>query len=164
MGRIPHFSNTIFPPASIPLLRLTSTLGLVLFMFIIGLEIDLRLLKRNAKASAMISLVGLIIPLGLGAAVAVPLYHEFVKPSINFGYFILFVAVAVGITAFPVLCRILSSLELLDTTVGVVVLGAGAGNDIVTHPLTRNQIDRSSDSLGWLDFASLGCCSGQFVE
>jgi Kef-type K+ transport system membrane component KefB len=132
MGRIPKFTSTIFPTTSRPLLTLTSTIGLVFFMFIVGVEIDMRLLKRNTKASAMISIVGLIIPLGLGAAIAVPLYHQFVSPHINMGYFILFVAVAVGITAFPVLCRILSELKLLDTTVGVVVLGAGAGNDIVS--------------------------------
>lgn len=102
MGRIPNFTNTIFPTASIPMLNLTSTLGLVLFLFIVGLEIDVRLMKRNAKASAMISIVGLIIPLGLGAAVAVPIYNEFASPNINFGYFVLFGAVAVGITAFPV--------------------------------------------------------------
>lgn len=102
MGRIPHFTTTIFPKDSLPILNLTSTLGLVLFLFIVGLEIDVRLMKRNAKASALISIVGLIIPLGLGAAVAVPIYHEFSSPTINFGYFVLFGAVAVGITAFPV--------------------------------------------------------------
>ena len=64
-----------------------------------------------------------------GAALAVPIYHEFTDGSANLGYFILFVAVAVGITAFPVLCRILTELKLLDTTVGVVVLSAGVGND-----------------------------------
>jgi Kef-type K+ transport system membrane component KefB len=67
----------------------------------------------------------------LGAALAVPIYHEFINPSINYGYFILFTAVAIGITAFPVLCRILTELKLLDTTVGVVTLAAGVGNDIV---------------------------------
>ncbi|KAJ7755831.1 cation/H+ exchanger [Mycena metata] len=72
-----------------------------------------------------------IIPLGLGAALGVGVYREFIDPKVNFGYFILFVAVAVGITAFPVLCRILTELKLLDTTVGVVTLSAGVGNDVV---------------------------------
>jgi Kef-type K+ transport system membrane component KefB len=61
----------------------------------------------------------------------VGVYREFISPSVNFGYFLLFTAVAVGITAFPVLCRILTELKLLDTTVGVVVLSAGVGNDVV---------------------------------
>lgn len=54
--------------------------------------------RKNYKASSAISIVGLVIPLGLGAAIAVPIYHEFTDPSVNYGYFILFVAVAVGIT------------------------------------------------------------------
>jgi Kef-type K+ transport system membrane component KefB len=130
MGRIPNFTNTIFPSNSIHLLTLTSTLGLVFFLFIIGIEVDTNLLRRNAKASLAISVAGLVIPLGMGAAIAVPIYHNFVDPNVNFGYFILFVAVAVGITAFPVLCRILTEVRLLDTTVGVLVLSAGIGNDV----------------------------------
>ncbi|THH14981.1 hypothetical protein EW146_g5432 [Bondarzewia mesenterica] len=131
MGRIPNFTKTIFPSNSLPMLNLTSTIGLVLFLFLVGLEIDMRLVKRNAKVSAVVSIAGLVIPLGLGAALAIPLYKEFIDPSVNHGYFILFVAVAVGITAFPVLCRILTEVKLLDTTVGVVVLSAGVGNDVV---------------------------------
>lgn len=88
-------------------------------------------MKRNVRASLAISIAGLIIPLGLGAALGVPIYHQFGDSSINFGLFLLFTAVAVGITAFPVLCRILTELKLLDTTVGVVTLSAGVGNDVV---------------------------------
>ncbi|KAJ3798958.1 Sodium/hydrogen exchanger family-domain-containing protein [Lentinula aff. detonsa] len=131
MGRIPGFENAIFPVSSWPMLTLTSNIGLVLFLFIIGLEIDGSVIKKNFKASAGISIAGLVIPLGLGAALGVGVYREFTDPSVNFGYFLLFTAVAVGITAFPVLCRILTELKLLDTTVGVVTLAAGVGNDVV---------------------------------
>lgn len=130
LGRIPNFTNSIFPALSLPMLNLTATIGLVLFLFLVGLELDVRLVKRNMKASMAISACGLVLPLGLGAALGVPLYHEFVDPSVNFGYFLLFTAVAIGITAFPVLCRILTELKLLEDTVGVVVLAAGVGNDV----------------------------------
>lgn len=130
MGRIPNFTNTIFPTSSIPVLTLTSTVGLVFFLFIIGIEVDIGLLKRNAKASLVISAAGLIVPLGLGAAIAVPIYNNFADDGVKYGYFILFVAVAVGITAFPVLCRILTEVRLLDTTVGILALSAGIGNDV----------------------------------
>lgn len=130
MGRIPNFTNTIFPASSIHLLTLTSTIGLVFFLFIVGIEIDMSILKKNAKASLAISATGLIIPLGLGAAIAVPIYNNFADAGVKYGYFILFVAVAVGITAFPVLCRILTETRLLDTTVGVLALSAGIGNDV----------------------------------
>lgn len=131
MGRIPGFTATIFPSASIPGLTLTSTIGITLFLFLVGLEVDVRLMRRNGKSATIVSALGLIVPLGLGAAIAVPLYHTFVSDTVKFGYFILFVAVAVGITAFPVLCRILTELKLLDTPVGLVVLAAGVGNDVV---------------------------------
>ncbi|KAI0321178.1 cation/H+ exchanger [Amylostereum chailletii] len=131
LGRAPGFTNAIFPSQSLPFLSLTSTVGLVFFLFLVGLELDTRVIRRNAKASSAISVAGLIIPLGLGAAVAIPIYHQFIDPNVNYGYFILFVAVAVGITAFPVLCRILTEIKLLDTTVGVLVLSAGVGNDVV---------------------------------
>ncbi|KAF7352309.1 K(+)/H(+) antiporter 1 [Mycena venus] len=131
MGHIPGFSNAIFPTNGMPMLTLTANIGLVLFLFLVGLEIDLRLLKRNVRASTAISVAGLIVPLGLGAALGVGVYREFISSTVNFGYFLLFTAVAIGITAFPVLCRILTELKLLDTTVGVVTLSAGIGNDVV---------------------------------
>jgi Kef-type K+ transport system membrane component KefB len=102
-----------------------------MFLFLVGLELDVRVVRRNAKASTAISVAGLAIPLGLGATLAIPLYDQFTEGNVNRGYFILFVAVAVGITAFPVLCRILTEVKLLDTTVGVLVLSAGVGNDVV---------------------------------
>ncbi|PIL37426.1 transporter [Ganoderma sinense ZZ0214-1] len=160
MGRIPGFTTTIFPTASMPVLNLTANLGLVLFMFIVGMEIDTRVLRRNARASSAISIAGLILPLGLGAAIAVPIYHQFTDGTANFGYFILFVAVAVGITAFPVLCRILTELKLLDTTVGVVTLSAGVGNDVVGWVLLALVVALINASTGltalWVLLAGLG--------
>ncbi|KAG8833001.1 K(+)/H(+) antiporter [Serendipita sp. 399] len=131
MGRIPNFSNSVFPAASLPYLSLTATIGLVLFLFLTALEVDVRIIKRNAKASLFVSIAGIVLPFGLGAAVAVPIYNDYVDHSNNFGYFLLFVGVAMSITAFPVLCRILTELKLLDTNVGVLVLSAGVGNDVV---------------------------------
>jgi Kef-type K+ transport system membrane component KefB len=152
MGRIPNFTNTIFPASSIHLLTLTSTIGLVFFLFIVAIELDASLAKRNAKASLAISVSGLVIPLGLGAAIAVPIYHQFVDPSVNYGYFILFVAVAVGITAFPVLCRILTETRLLDTTVGVLVLSAGIGNDVTGWVLLALTVALVNASTGLTAF------------
>lgn len=143
-----------------PMLSLTSTIGLVLFLFLVGLEIDVRVIKRNIKASMAISIAGLIIPLGLGAALGVGVYNQFINPAVNFGYFILFTAVAVGITAFPVLCRILTELKLLDTTVGVVVLSAGVGNDVVGWILLALTVALVNASTGltalWVLLTSVG--------
>ncbi|KAL1741415.1 Sodium/hydrogen exchanger family-domain-containing protein [Schizophyllum fasciatum] len=130
-GRIPGFTQHIFPDESRSYLSLTATIGLCLFLFLVGLEIEGAVIKRNAKLSLTVALAGMAIPFGLGAAISVPLYNEFIDPSIKFTHFMLFAGVAFSITAFPVLCRILTELKLLDTTVGIVVLSAGVGNDVV---------------------------------
>lgn len=131
-GRVPHFTEHIFPAASLSYLNLISTIGLVLFLFLVGVEVDIGVMKKHGKASGIISAAGMILPFGLGAAIAVPVYHNFVDTeNVSFGHFLLFVGVAMAITAFPVLCRILTSTKLIDTRVGVMVLAAGVGNDVV---------------------------------
>lgn len=115
-----------------PYLSLVANIGLCLFLFLVGLEIDAGIIRRNARLSAMVALAGMAIPFGFGVGLAVPLYNQFIDPDIKFTHFMLFTGVAYSITAFPVLCRILTELKLLDTTVGIVVLSAGVGNDIGT--------------------------------
>lgn len=160
MGRIPHFKDTIFPDASMPLLNVTATVGLLMFLFLVGLELDTRLLKRNFFVSITVSASGLVLPLGLGAALGVGIYREFIKPTVNFGYFILFTAVAMGITAFPVLCRILTELQLLDTEVGLVTLSAGIVDDVlgwVLLALTVALVNASSGLTAlWVLLTSIG--------
>lgn len=136
-GRIPGFTNHIFPAASIPYLTLVANIGLCLFLFIIGLEIDASIIRRNARLSVVVSLAGILLPFGVGAAISKPLYEHFSDSSVHYPYFMLFVGVSYSITAFPVLCRILTELQLLDTTVGLIVLSAGVANDVVawTRPV-----------------------------
>ncbi|KIW01528.1 uncharacterized protein PV09_07006 [Verruconis gallopava] len=135
MGRIPNFSNTIFPQSSIPNLNLVANLGLIMFLFLVGLEVDLRYLVQNWRIAASVGIVGMGLPFGLGAAIAKGLYNQFKdEPGtvpISFGVYMLFVGVAMAITAFPVLCRILVELKLLNTPVGIITLSAGVGNDVV---------------------------------
>jgi Kef-type K+ transport system membrane component KefB len=160
MGRIPGFQNRIFPTTGMPFLTLTSTIGLVLYLFLVGMEIDVRIIRRNVMSSTAVSVAGLVVPLGLGAALGVALYKQFVPPSVNYGYFVLFSAVAIGITAFPVLCRILTELKLLDTTVGVVTLSAGVGNDVVGWVLLALSVALVNAGSGltalWVLLASAG--------
>ncbi|KAF9459201.1 Sodium/hydrogen exchanger family-domain-containing protein [Collybia nuda] len=130
-GRIPGFTQHVFPMDSRPYLSLVANIGLCLFLFLVGLEIDGAVIRRNVRLSATVALAGMVLPFGLGVGLAVPIYEHFVDQSIKFTHFMLFTGVAFSITAFPVLCRILTELKLLDTTVGIVVLSAGVGNDIV---------------------------------
>jgi hypothetical protein len=139
-----------------------ANIGLCLFLFLVGLEIDSGVIKRNARLSATIGLAGMVIPFGFGAALAVPLYHKFISPDTVFTHFMLFTGVAYSITAFPVLCRILTELKLLDTTVGIVVLSAGVANDI-GKPLCFFLcfLTRTVFGFSWLDTPSIECRSRQ---
>jgi Kef-type K+ transport system membrane component KefB len=131
-GRIPGFTEHIFPSQSLPYLSLVANIGLCLFLFLVGLEIDMAIIRRNVRLSMTVAAAGITIPFGFGAALAIPLYHHFIDASqVSYPHFMLFTGVAYSITAFPVLCRILTELKLLDTTVGIVVLSAGVGNDII---------------------------------
>ncbi|CCO37307.1 K(+)/H(+) antiporter 1 [Rhizoctonia solani AG-1 IB] len=149
MGRIPGFTEHIFPEQSRPFLSLVANIGLILFLFLVGLEIDVGVIKRNARTSVTISAGGMLLPFGIGCAVAIPIYNNFIDPdAASFGHFLLFVGVAFSITAFPVLCRILVALELLDTTVGIVVLSAGIGNDVVGWTLLALTVALVNASTG----------------
>ncbi|KNG47274.1 K(+)/H(+) antiporter 1 [Stemphylium lycopersici] len=135
MGRIPGFQESIFPQESMTNLNLAANLGLTLFLFIIGLEVDLRFLLSNWKPALNVGLASMAVPFALGCAIAVGLYNEFRDEEgtvdIDFSVYMLFIGVAMAITAFPVLCRILTELKLLMTPVGIIVLSAGVGNDVV---------------------------------
>jgi len=156
-GRIPGFTKHIFPEESRSYLSLVANIGLILFLFLVGLEIDSGVIKRNARLSATIALAGMILPFGIGAGVAHALYEKFIDPSIKFTYFMLFAGVAYSITAFPVLCRILTELKLLDTTVGIVVLSAGVGNDISKCILAHIFRLPTNLSTSWMDSTRFEC-------
>ena len=85
-GRIPGFSETIFPSQSIPLLNLCATFGLAFFLFTAGLEIDLHLIRRHARTSLAISAAGLLVPFGFGGLLSVILYHKFADDTVDFGH------------------------------------------------------------------------------
>ncbi|OKL58203.1 hypothetical protein UA08_06452 [Talaromyces atroroseus] len=133
-GHIPNFTDTIFPSASIPTLNAVANLGLVFFLFLVGLETDLRYLVSNWRIAASVSIAGMALPFGLGCAISYGLYNQFRNDAgivhVDFGIYLLFIGIAMAITAFPVLCRILTELKLLHTNVGVIVLSAGVGNDV----------------------------------
>lgn len=102
MGHIPGFRNAIFPADSIPNLTLVANLGLVLYLFMIGLETDVRFLLSNWRVATSVAFAGLALPFGVGCALAWGIYNAFrddpgIKP-ISFSVYMLFVGIAVAIT------------------------------------------------------------------
>jgi Kef-type K+ transport system membrane component KefB/nucleotide-binding universal stress UspA family protein len=126
----PEGLSTLFPASSMPALKMLSQVGLILFMFLIGLELDPRMLKGRGQSSVAISHTSIVVPFALGAAAAFWLYPRLSESSVPFSSFLLFMGVAMSITAFPVLARILSERGLLRSRVGMITLTCAAVDDV----------------------------------
>ena len=126
----PHFSAVVFPKASLAALGLVANIGLALFMFLIGLELDPKLLRGRGHASVVISHSSIVAPFGLGSLLALYLYPRLSDPNVRFSSFTLFMGVAMSITAFPVLARILSERRLLRSKVGAMTITCAAVDDV----------------------------------
>lgn len=128
----PQLSAAIFPPASIPVLGILSKLGVILFLFLIGLELDPKLIKNRGHAAVFISHASILGPFLLGALLALFLYTRLFNdtPLMRFAAVALFMGAAMSITAFPVLARILTERNLHQTRVGAVTITCAAVDDV----------------------------------
>jgi Kef-type K+ transport system membrane component KefB len=126
----PQALSFLFPPASLETLRLLSQIGVVLFMFIVGMELDVRHVREKGSAAVMISHASIIVPFLLGAALSLFLYRELASPGTSFNAFALFIGVAMSITAFPVLARILEDRGMTQTHLGSIALTCAAVDDV----------------------------------
>jgi Kef-type K+ transport system membrane component KefB len=131
LGKIaPSVEAFLFPPSSLPLLQLLSQLGVVLFMFVVGMEVDVHRLRQRGRATVIISNAGIAVPFCLGLLLAVFLYASYAPPQVSFLVFALFTAVAMSITAFPVLARIIAERGLAGTELGNTAIGCAAIADV----------------------------------
>ncbi|BDA77146.1 cation/H(+) antiporter [Leptospira kobayashii] len=126
----PETMGFLFPKSSLPTLGTFSQIGLVLFMFIIGMELDVKVLKNKAHTAVIISHASIIFPFFLGMILAYYLYQDYAPDNISFVSFSLFLGIAMSITAFPVLARILQERNLTRTPLGALVLTCAAADDI----------------------------------
>ena len=126
----PGFSGFLFPDQSLSNLQFLSQIGLILFMFVIGMELDLKVLKNRARDAVIISHASIIVPFTLGIGLAYYLYDGFAPPGINFLSFALFTGIAMSITAFPVLARIVQEKGLSKTKLGTIAITCAAADDI----------------------------------
>jgi len=126
----PGVSNFLFPPESLQNLQFLSQIGLVLFMFIIGMELDLSVLRKKAHSAVIVSHASIIFPFVLGMGLAYFLYLEFANEGVDFLSFSLFLGIAMSITAFPVLARILQERGWTRTPLGSMVITCAAADDV----------------------------------
>jgi Kef-type K+ transport system membrane component KefB len=131
----PAAMGALFPLGIMPVLELAAQLGVVLYMFVIGLELNLDHVGTRLRTTLVTAQMSIAVPLTLGGAVAVALYPYLAEPGVPVVHFALFLGVAMSITAFPVLARILSALRLTHMPLGALALACAAINDVAAWGL-----------------------------
>jgi Kef-type K+ transport system membrane component KefB len=131
----PAFSAALFPAASMGNLHILAQIGLVLFMFMVGMELDFKSLKNQARKAVIISHTGIAFSFTLGMVLATFVYTLFAPPGIPFLSFALFLGISVSITAFPVLARIMQERGMHRTSLGLFVITCAAVDDITAWSL-----------------------------
>jgi len=126
----PDISAALFPPESLGFLNALSQIGLLLFMFLVGLEFDPNMLRSQGRAAVVTSQASIVAPFILGAGLAFYLYPKLSDASVSFTSFALFMGIAMSITAFPVLARILTERKMLRSKVGAMAITCAAVNDV----------------------------------
>ena len=126
----PDLNHSLFPVESLGNLQVLSQVGLILFMYVIGMELDLKVLKNKANDAVVISHASIVIPFALGIGLSYFIYHEFAPQGVEFLSFGLFMGIAMSITAFPVLARIVQERGIHKTRLGTIVITCAAADDI----------------------------------
>ncbi len=120
----------LMPPSIAPFLQVIAQVGVILYMFVVGLELDPSELRRHPQAAVLISHASIVVPFLSGAALALALYPAAAGPGVAFTPFALFLGVSMSVTAFPVLARILTDRRLQRTHLGVLALTCAAVDDV----------------------------------
>jgi Kef-type K+ transport system membrane component KefB len=123
-------SSLVLPASAAPVLGVIAQLGIILYMFIVGLQLNAGLVRRRAQSVVATSHASICLPFVLGALLALYLYPRLSNQGVSFTSFALFLGVAMSITAFPVLARILSDRGLNGTELGVLALSCAAIDDV----------------------------------
>lgn len=126
----PQTFHAVFPNSSLETLGMLSQIGLMLFMFVIGLELDFNLLKNKLNKTLIISHAGILVPFLFGVTAAIWVYEEYAAGYTSFLPFALFIGISMSITAFPVLARIIQERGMTNTNIGVLSIASAANDDV----------------------------------
>jgi len=130
----PDVKNYLFAPDIVPLIGGASQIGLAFYLFLVGMEVDPRLLRKRIAEAALISNTSVAFPMALGLLVALPIY-KLLAPDVRYLPFALFIGISMSITAFPVLARILTERRMLKHPVGAVSMACAAIDDVTAWSL-----------------------------
>lgn len=126
----PGVSSFLLPQSVFPVLACLAQLGIILYMFLVGLDLNGDLLRERAHTTVAISHASIVVPFLFGAILALGLHSKYAPAGVNFTSFSLFMGIAMAITAFPVLARILTDLGIERTELGVIALACAAADDV----------------------------------
>jgi Kef-type K+ transport system membrane component KefB len=126
----PWAASEVLPASVAPYLAVISQVGTVLYMFLVGVDLDTNLLRGRTQASIAISHASIVAPFLLGGTLALWLYPRYATRGVPFTSFALFIGVAMSVTAFPVLARILTDSGMQKSRIGVVALASAAVGDV----------------------------------
>jgi len=126
----PGAQSFLFPDSSMDFLKLLSQLGVIIFMFVVGLELNLKHLRQKADAALLVSHASIVVPFFLGMTLSLLIYPSMAPADISFSAFALFMGVAMSITAFPVLARIVQERGLYKTHLGSTAIACAAVDDV----------------------------------
>src|SRR4030095_8721927 len=141
-------SALILPPAVAPFLGVIAHLGVILYMFLIGLDLNLGRLRQRSHATVATSHASILAPFLLGAVASLGLYPRLSNSNVPFTSFALFMAVAMSITAFPVLARILTDRDMARTELGVIALSCAAIDDVTAWCLLALVVGVAKAQIG----------------
>jgi Kef-type K+ transport system membrane component KefB len=131
LGRMaPGISAHLFPSTILPILSVIAQIGVILYMFLVGVQLDTKLLRQRLGTSIAISQSSIVAPFLLGAALALWLYPVLSTRTVPFTEFALFMGVAMSVTAFPVLARILTDHQMHKSRIGAIALACAAAGDV----------------------------------
>ncbi len=131
LGRVaPDLESFLLPGSVAPALSVVAQLGVILYMFIVGLELNAGILRKQGHVTLAISHASIVVPFSLGAVLAIWLYPMLSHNGVPFTAFALFLSVSMSITAFPVLARILTDRQLSKTDLGAIALACAATDDV----------------------------------
>src|SRR5215510_2895607 len=148
LGRIaPEVAQYILPPDAAPYLGVIAQLGVLLYMFLVGLELNGEMLRRRAHATVVIAHTSIVVPFVLGAVLALALYSRLAPGGVPFTSFVLFMGVAMAVTAFPVLARILTDRKISRTELGVVAISCAAIDDVTAWCLLALVVSVAQSTL-----------------
>ncbi|KAK1282252.1 Cation/H(+) antiporter 15 [Acorus calamus] len=147
LGRFESFAAKVFPLRSVTVLETMAHLGLLYFLFLVGVEMDLTVLRRTGRRGLIVALSGMALPFIIGTSSSF-LLRPHVSKNLHAGAFLLFLGVALSVTAFPVLARILAELKLLNSDLGRFAMSSALANDMAAWVLLAIAIALSENNSG----------------